>query len=120
MLEQILKTLIDEKKRQGLTNDFIRNILKEILQFYSLDFIYNSVYGKSLIFTGGSALRICYGLSRLSEDLDFDLEDDKKIDKELLVNDIINYFKKRLSFQKIEAIISGKEKKNLFKISNSL
>jgi predicted nucleotidyltransferase component of viral defense system len=118
MLEQILKTLIDEKKRQGLTNDVIRNILKEILQFYSLDFIYNSVYGKDLIFTGGSALRICYGLNRLSEDLDFDLEEDKKIDKELLVNDIINYFKKRLSFQKIEATISGKEKKIYLKVSN--
>jgi len=111
MLEQILKTLSDDKKRQGLTSDVIKNILKEILQLYSLDFIYNSVYGKDLIFTGGSALRICYGLNRLSEDLDFDLEEDKKIDKEFLVNDIINYFKKRLSFQKIEATISGKEKK---------
>jgi predicted nucleotidyltransferase component of viral defense system len=85
--------------------------LKETLQFYALDFICNSVYGQDLIFTGGSALRIFYGLNRLSEDLDFNLGRGKKIDKEQLVEDILTYFKKRLSFPKIEATISGKEKK---------
>lgn len=111
MLEQILKTLVNEKKKQGLINDVIKNFLKETLQFYALDFICNSVYGQDLIFTGGSALRIFYGLNRLSEDLDFNLGQGKKIDKEQLVEDILTYFKKRLSFPKIEATISGKEKK---------
>ena len=117
MLDQILKNLVAEKKKQGLANDVIGNLLKEALQFYALDFIYNSVYGQNLIFTGGSALRICYGLNRLSEDLDFDLEQGEKIDKERLVKDALDYFKKRLDFPKIEATISGKEKKIYLKFS---
>lgn len=111
MIEQILKDLVFEKKKQGLANDVIRNLLKESLQFYVLDYIYNSTLGQSLIFTGGSALRICYGLNRLSEDLDFDLDKNKNIDKEKIVSDILDYFKKRQYFSKIEASISGQEEK---------
>lgn len=111
MVEQILKNLVDEKKREGLGNDVIRNLLKGILQFYVLDFIYNSFYSKNLIFTGGSALRVCFGLNRLSEDIDLDLDWEKEINKEKLTKEIVDYFKKRLSFPKIEATISGREKK---------
>ncbi len=39
---------------------------------YILNFIYNDSQYKNLIFTGGTCLRKIYGLSRLSEDLDFD------------------------------------------------
>ena len=117
MLEQILKNLIKEKKKEGIAKDIIRNLLKETLQFYVLDFIYNSAYGRNLIFCGGSTLRICYDLNRLSEDLDFDLMKEEKINKEQLVKDILSYFKKRWNFQKIEAAISGKEKKIYLKFS---
>ena len=111
MLEQTLKNLVKEKEKEGIARDIIRNLLKETLQFYILDFIYNSSYGQNLIFCDGSALRICYDLNRLSEDLDFDLVKGKKVNKEQLVKDILDYFKKRWNFQKIEATISGKEKK---------
>ena len=110
-MEEILKNLVEEKKRQGLSNDIIRNSLKEVLQFYVLDFIFNSSYGKDLAFTGGSALRIGYNLNRLSEDLDLDLEWGKKIDKEKLTEDILDYFRKSRRFPKIEASIRGKQKK---------
>lgn len=49
-----------------------RNLIKEKLQDYILNFVYNSEKYKKLIFTGGTCLRKIYSLPRLSEDLDFD------------------------------------------------
>lgn len=48
------------------------NILKEYLQYKILNIIYSSKYASKLIFLGGTALRIVYGNTRFSEDLDFD------------------------------------------------
>src|SRR3989344_6377643 len=42
---------------------------KEYLQYIFLNSI--SKYGDSIIFKGGTCLRLCYGLERASEDLDF-------------------------------------------------
>lgn len=42
---------------------------KEYLQYIFLSAI--SKYGDSIIFKGGTCLRLCYGLERASEDLDF-------------------------------------------------
>lgn len=65
------------------------------MQFPVLSFIYNSKKYKNFIFTGGSALRVCYGLPRLSEDLDFDLEprDFKRLDLEKMGAELSEYFK---------------------------
>lgn len=111
MLEEIFNNIVLEKKRQGLDNALIRNILKEAIQCYVLDFVYNSSYGRDLIFCGGSCLRFCFGLNRLSEDLDFDLERQKQIDKEKFTSDISDYFRKNLNFSNLEIKISGIEKK---------
>jgi predicted nucleotidyltransferase component of viral defense system len=51
---------------------FKRNILREYLQYKILDIIFNSEFSNRLIFMGGTALRIVYGNTRFSEDLDFD------------------------------------------------
>lgn len=51
---------------------FKRNILREYLQYKILDIIFNSEFSNKLIFIGGTALRIVYGNTRFSEDLDFD------------------------------------------------
>jgi len=48
------------------------SILKEYLQYKILNIIYNSKYTTKLVFLGGTALRIIYGNTRFSEDLDFD------------------------------------------------
>ncbi len=48
------------------------SILKEYLQYKVLNIIYNSKYASKLVFLGGTALRIIYGNTRFSEDLDFD------------------------------------------------
>lgn len=48
------------------------SILKEYLQYKVLNIIFNSKYASKLVFLGGTALRIIYGNTRFSEDLDFD------------------------------------------------
>ena len=78
---------------------FLRNLLKEELQLLTLEFIYNKEWA-NLIFKGGSCLRICFGLNRLSEDLDFDYEKDFSLVD--FFNDLINYFQRDLDFQKLE------------------
>ncbi len=51
---------------------FKRNILCEYLQYKILQIIFNSKYTDKISFLGGTALRIIYGNTRFSEDLDFD------------------------------------------------
>lgn len=72
MLEEILKTIVLEKKKEGMREPLILNSLREYLQYLVLSYLYNSPDFKKLIFKGGSCLRICFSLPRLSEDLDFD------------------------------------------------
>lgn len=100
MLIEILKQIVEEKKKRNYSNSVIINSLKEYLQFPVLNFIYNSNKYNKFIFTGGSCLQICYGLPRLSEDLDFDLEkeDYQKLDLEKMGAEIVGYFKKRFLF----------------------
>ncbi len=49
-----------------------RSLLREYLQYKILEIIFSSKYAGKLSFLGGTALRIVYGNSRFSEDLDFD------------------------------------------------
>lgn len=72
MFEEILRQIITDKKQQGITKAVILNFLKEYIQYLVLNLLYNHRAYKKLAFKGGSCLRICYDLSRLSEDLDFD------------------------------------------------
>lgn len=97
MTKQILITLkqkLDDLNERNLNNaEISRNIIKEEIQYYVLDFIYHhSEYSKWIMY-GGSALRICHGLNRMSVDLDFEI--DQKISKSFLNNlkkEIGNYF----------------------------
>lgn len=72
LLEELLKPIIAEKKQLGIPKAVILNYLKEYIQYLVLNLIYNHPKFKRLVFKGGSCLRICYRLPRLSEDLDFD------------------------------------------------
>jgi predicted nucleotidyltransferase component of viral defense system len=74
MIDIYLKQLVAEKKQQGTSNAVIANYLKEYIQYLVLGLLYNQNRYKKLVFKGGSCLRICYGLPRLSEDLDFDYD----------------------------------------------
>lgn len=51
---------------------FKESILKEYLQYKILNSIFNCEYTGKLALLGGTALRIVYGSTRFSEDLDFD------------------------------------------------
>lgn len=95
MLKEVLKNITAEKKRMGMPDFVMVNFLKEAIQFPVLNFIYNSSKYKNFIFTGGSCLRICYGLPRLSEDLDFDLlpKEIKKLDLKKMGEELTAYFK---------------------------
>lgn len=51
---------------------FDKNVLREYLQYKILDIIFKSDISDKLSFLGGTAIKICYGSQRFSEDLDFD------------------------------------------------
>lgn len=76
MSEQIIITL--KRKLESISEygevdvETKRNALKEELQFYVLNFIcHHPEYSKWIMY-GGSALRICHELDRMSVDLDFE------------------------------------------------
>jgi predicted nucleotidyltransferase component of viral defense system len=101
ILKPVLKNLIIENKS---SNDlFERNLLKEYLQVIILNFIYSDPSYSKLVFYGGSCLAQCFGLPRLSEDLDF-VDEKKQIKISELANDLENYFKKNTDL-KVAAII---------------
>ncbi len=108
MIEDELKRVLEQNK--GKNTLFIRNLLKENLQFYVLNFVYNSLYGDKFLMKGGTCLRFCFGLPRLSEDLDFDVYNFESFDHRRFLEELENYFRKYLKFQKIESKISGKNK----------
>src|SRR3989344_8779077 len=58
---------LNEIKETKKTNLYYEE--KEYLQYIFLKAISN--YPKNFVFRGGTCLRICYGLERASEDLDF-------------------------------------------------
>lgn len=98
MIIQNLKSVIE--KKQSLKNkDFLRNLLKEELQVFVLNFIYTSPKYKNLIFTGGTCLRKFYGLPRISEDLDFDYEG--SFDFDLLQKDLKKYFEEEIQYKNL-------------------
>lgn len=55
--------------------EILRNIAKEEIQYYILNFIYHHAEYSKWTMYGGSVLRICHGLDRMSVDLDFEIKD---------------------------------------------
>jgi predicted nucleotidyltransferase component of viral defense system len=70
-LIQTLQNILAQKD-PSLAVETKRILLKEVLQAYVLDYVYNHPTYRSLNFYGGTCLHVLYGLNRLSEDLDFD------------------------------------------------
>ena len=91
-IKPVLKNIISESPSRN--NLFKWNLLKEYLQIVVLDFMYSHPAYSQLLFYGGSALAHCFGLERLSEDLDF-IDEKKKINVSKLAKDLEDYFLKR-------------------------
>jgi predicted nucleotidyltransferase component of viral defense system len=71
----MLKNKINELSGNGLSDaEILRNAAKEEIQYYVLNFIYHHPKYSQWIMYGGSALRICHGLNRMSVDLDFEID----------------------------------------------
>ncbi len=91
----MLKEKIENMMARGTFDaETLRNVLKEELQFYVLNFICHHPEYSNWIMYGGSALRICHELDRMSVDLDFEVT--HKIDESFLnelKKEIIEYFK---------------------------
>lgn len=107
--------LIDNLKQIYLKNKdknplFVRNLLKESIQLYILDYIFNSKWGKSFVLKGGTCLRFCFDLPRLSEDLDFDIVGLDSFDISGFTLDISDYFVKNLQFSKLGTKIAGNKR----------
>jgi predicted nucleotidyltransferase component of viral defense system len=77
-----------------------RILLKEVLQAYVLDFLYNHPKYRRLNFYGGTCLHVVYELNRLSEDLDFD--NSAGIDLANLPDDLTGLFRKSLQYDLAE------------------
>ena len=73
-LIQTLQHTLDTKDPL-LSIETKRILLKEALQVYVLDHLYNHPNYRRLNFYRGTCLHIVYDLNRLSEDLDFDEEE---------------------------------------------
>ncbi|MEA3273355.1 MAG: nucleotidyl transferase AbiEii/AbiGii toxin family protein [Patescibacteria group bacterium] len=101
MLEEIFQKLVNEKREKGAPDFLIINFLKEYLQYPVLNFIYKGNDCRDFIFMGGSCLRICHGLPRISEDLDFDLgqENFKNLNLKKLAEKITKHFQNQYSLQ---------------------
>ncbi len=91
IIKPFLKNIVDGAI--GMSSTYKRNLLKDYIQVVILSFIYSHPKYSQMVFYGGSSLRHCFDLPRLSEDLDFvDLKKDIELND--LAKDLENYFKK--------------------------
>lgn len=105
MIIQNLKLIFEQNKEKSPL--YIRSLLKEQLQYYVLNYIYNSPYGENFLFKGGTCLRFCFDLPRLSEDLDFDVLNYNRFNFEEFEKNLNYYFKSKLQYEDFSIKITG-------------
>jgi len=84
-----------------LPNETKRIVLKNYLQIYALDFLYNHPLYHKLNFYGGTCLHLVYDLNRLSEDID--LDNSNQVDLVSLENDLLTFFHSEFGDTKVSA-----------------
>lgn len=77
---------------------FKRNLIKEFLQVLALSFIYTHDEYSRLIFYGGSCLRHCHNLPRMSEDIDL-VDMTKNVSIEKFARELGDFFKKEIGIE---------------------
>lgn len=102
-------------KNKSLPEAFIINRLKEYLQLRILNYLYNQKsYSRKLVFTGGTCLRFCFDLPRLSEDLDFDYEG--KLDTSEVGRIVAQHLEESLKIKDISYSVKGENRKIYLKL----
>lgn len=86
---------------------YVRNFLKESIQYYVLHFVSQSKWNQCLVFKGGTCLRIFFDLPRLSEDLDFDIINIKDFDMAEFIKAIRDYFKSLVQYDDFDIKLAG-------------
>ena len=99
-LIQLMQNVLSQKDPL-LPNETKRVILKEFLQAYTLDFLYNHPVYRKLNFYGGTCLHVIYGLNRLSEDID--LDNSNGIDLSNLENDLLAFCRSNIGYADVTA-----------------
>jgi predicted nucleotidyltransferase component of viral defense system len=67
----IKAAIIDFMARHGIANEMEQNLVKEAIHLHLLSALSDAQVLRHVVFQGGTALRLCYGGERYSEDLDF-------------------------------------------------
>ncbi len=78
----ITKQQIDTLSKQYQIDGF--TIMREYLQLLFLSYLYQNKKGRKIYFKGGTAIRLLFGSSRFSEDLDFSTLCNKKQIKDII------------------------------------
>jgi len=99
-LIQIMQNVLSQKDPL-LPIETKRVILKEFLQAYTLDFLYNHPVYRRLNFYGGTCLHFIYGLNRLSEDID--LDNSQGMDLGDLENDLQAFYRSSIGYTEVTA-----------------
>jgi Nucleotidyl transferase AbiEii toxin, Type IV TA system len=84
-----------------LANETKRIVLREVLQSYALDFLYNHPTYRKLNFYGGTCLHILFNLNRLSEDID--LDNSEGISLSNLKDDLLRHFHQTVGYPEATA-----------------
>ncbi|MDD3325437.1 MAG: nucleotidyl transferase AbiEii/AbiGii toxin family protein [Sulfurospirillaceae bacterium] len=79
---ELFKIATKEAKGNGVLVD---TIVKEILHYDIMEALYRSDVARDIVFQGGTALRLCYGGNRYSEDLDFVLREGSHFTPSLMI-----------------------------------
>ena len=116
IITQNLADIVIREKNKGRNPLYIRSALKEYLQVYMLNFIYtHKEYSKIFLFTGGTCLRHCFGLNRLSEDIDFDLT--YNVNPQEIARELITYWKNRFGEENVLISVRQRGKQILQRFS---
>lgn len=97
-LIQLMQNVLS-KKDPLLPNEIKRIILKEFLQAYTLDFLYNHSLYRKLNFYGGTCLHVIYTLNRMSEDIDLDNRSGIALDN--LENDLLSFYRSDIGYPEV-------------------
>src|SRR5271168_4941144 len=65
------RSIGDFMARHGISGEMEQNLLKEAIHLHLLSALSEAGVLRHVVFQGGTALRLCYGGERYSEDLDF-------------------------------------------------